>query len=290
MKPYQIAAQSHRSVDRPLQQSVLSKSVLVQLKSELQKSPWDEGTILKYMERDDVVATTYNLSTAIATLHVWSHRPNTEQVAKEVENLLLWLGTPPGFTVFLWLQDIPRRITADEWPSRRSVNGGWTIPHSNSIYVYREEEWDRVLIHESIHALGWDWDMATTSLPCWGVQGTFAPHLFEAWTECYAEWLYCAWHAIPWETQMAHQKAQALQVLARAKPIWNENTNVYAYYVLKAALAPHIAFLLPFQTGKTTDEKLFVLCNLVAEPLRLMTEEAKTVIPKSISMRMSVKK
>jgi hypothetical protein len=89
---------------------------------------------------------------------------------------------------------------------------------------------------------------------------------------------------------MAHQKDQALQVLARAKPVWDENTNVYAYYVLKAALAPHIAFLLPFQTGKTTQEKLFVLCNLVAEPLRLMTEEAKSVIPKPISMRMSLKK
>lgn len=243
------------------------------------------------MERDDVTETTYTLTTGI--VHIWSHKPNssdTYAVAKMVDRLLLWLGTPQGFTVFLWLQDLPRRIAADEWPSRSTVNGGWTIPNSNSIYVYREEEWDRVLIHETIHALGWDWEMEANPLPCWGVVGKFAPHLFEAWTECYAEWLYCAWHSIPWETQMAHQKIQALQVLARAKPVWDENTNVYAYYVLKAALAPHIAFLLSFQTGKTTQEKLFVLCNLVAEPLRRMTEEAQSVIAQPISLRMSFKK
>lgn len=183
--------------------------------------------------------------------------------------------------------DTLRRISETEWPSRLTVNGGWAVPNSNTIFVYREEEFERVLLHESIHALGWDWQVEPTPPPCWGVDGTLAPHLFEAWTECYAEWLLCAWKDIPWEKQMEWQRTQAAQILCRAPTPWNENTNTFAYYVVKAALAPHIEFLLPFQTGKTKEEKMFVLCGLVQEAIETMRIKAEQVQPISISLRMS---
>ena len=93
------------------------------------------------------------------------------------------------------------------------VNSGFAFPCSesasgglNHIYVYREEEWFKVLIHETIHAFGVDFasmstnDMAIdkairaldTAFP-----GVVAVHnanknricLFEAYTECWAEWI-----------------------------------------------------------------------------------------------------
>ena len=208
-------------------------------------------------------------------------------IAKEVDALLKWLGTPVGFTVYLWWRDDPRMLQASEWPSKRNVNGGWTVPGTNVVYVYRKEEYDRVLIHETIHAMEWDWKMPDTPLPCWGLEGgKTMPHLFEAWTELYAEWLWCGWHNVPWETQTQWQEYQATQILSRANKPWIENTNVFAYYVLKAALAPHIEFLWVFGNGITEEERYGVLCRLTSPELERLRKI--TVVPEPMSLRMSV--
>ena len=231
----------------------------------------------------------YDLPTAKATLYLWTHK-DPIPIADTVERLLLWLGVPENFNINLWMCDTPRKITETEWPSRLTVNGGWAVPNQPEIFVYREEEFERVLLHESIHALGWDWPMGPKPPPCWGMKGAhLAPHLFEAWTECYAEWLFCAWYNIPWNKQLAWQKTQALQILARAPSPWKEDTNVFAYYIVKAALSPHIEFLLPFQAGKTKEEKMFVLCELISTTIQSLRDEAQYISPLAISMRMSTK-
>jgi hypothetical protein len=242
--------------------------------------------IAAYLEKPQTKHYTYRLPTAKATLELWTDQ-DPIPITTTVERLLLWLGVPAEFKVNLVMCDTLRQIKADEWPSRHSVNGGYAVPKSNNIVVYRAEEYERVILHESIHALGWDWPMGPTPPACWDVDGTLAPHLFEAWTECYAEWLTCAYFDIPWAKQMAWQKTQALQILARAPTPWKEDTNVFAYYIVKAALAPHIEFLLPFQAGKTTEEKSFVLCGLIAKTITHLRTEAKTIKPKTISLRMS---
>lgn len=208
--------------------------------------------------------------------------------ATQANALLDWLGVPVGFMVFFWARNDPRILGVDEWPTRRNVNGGWAVPGSNQIVIYREEEWDRVLLHETIHALRWDWAMPSKPLPCWGFSGkdSLSPHLFEAWTELFAEWLWCAWHNVPWEKQRAWQDFQATQILARQSDIWKENTNIFAYYVLKAALAPYIEFLWAAGNGINTAERNYVLCHLVTPQLaRLKSIKAR---PQTISLRMTV--
>ena len=212
--------------------------------------------------------------------------------AQTVDALFNWLGTPPGFTITLFMRDDPRHIAADEWPSRRTVNGGWTTPGDKMIFVYRAEEYERVLIHETIHALNWDWEMDAKPLECWGLgeNARLAPHLMEAWTELYAEWLWCGWFNVPWEKQRAYMDAQARQVLARRRvsaDSWEENTNVFAYYVLKAALAPHLPFLWTFRNGTTAQERLYVLCGLVGPHLESLRAAAAHTTPTAISMRMT---
>lgn len=219
-----------------------------------------------------------------------THTPEeAPRIAEEVNALLEWLGVPTGFTVHLWWRDDPRRIEATEWPGKRTVNGGWAIPGQPNVYIYRSEEYDRVLLHETIHAMEWDWQMPETPLPCWGLgsEPTVQPALFEAWTELYAEWLWCGWHNQAWSRQREWQDYQAIQILARAPPRWSENTNIFAYYILKAALAPHIAFLWVFGNGITEQERQRVLCDLVEPELLRLRTEAAVAEPEALSMRMT---
>jgi hypothetical protein len=146
-----------------------------------------------------------------------------------------------------------------------------------------------------IHALEWDWKMPTRPLACWGLgdEAETSPALFEAWTELYAEWLWCAWTDTPWEKQRAWQKKQAVQILARqGTRVWSEDTSVFAYYVLKAALAPHIGFLLVHGNGDSTADRYALLCRLAAPELAAMRADAQpgkpVAKPKAISLRMTV--
>jgi hypothetical protein len=218
-----------------------------------------------------------------------NNETNILKIAEECEQLLSWLGVNTGFTVNLWLIDMPRYIKADEWPSKQTVNGGWTTPGTNEIFIYRKEEWDRVLIHEVIHAMEWDWEMPSSPPSCWGFEDgdIVYPHLFEAWTELYAEWLYTGWHDGSWIKQREWQDEQAVQVLCRKQTNWKEDTNIFAYYVLKACLAPHVAFLWAFQNGKYPIERSKVLCEIVKPALARLRKLAESTKPVGISMRMS---
>ncbi len=252
-------------------------------------SDWDEDQIGVFLSQPSTSQHAVDLPRGGKLLFVTQDTSTITAIAQQTDSLFSWLGTPPGFTLILFWRDDPRNIRYDEWPNRRSVNGGYTYPGSNNIIVYRQEEWDRVLLHETIHAMKWDWDVPATPLPCWGLgeNAKLAPHLFEAWTELYAEWLWCGWHNKSWYKQLAWMREQAVQILCRAPPSWRENTNIFAYYVLKAALAPHIAFLWGLQNGMNAEERSHILCDLVAAPLAEMRIVATQTKPKAISMRMT---
>jgi hypothetical protein len=257
-------------------------------------SDWDEGRILQHMKEAEMVEISLENNTYLRLCLKLQDSPKIQEIAGECNAILQWLGVPPGFRVYLWWIDWPRRIQKEEWPSRVSVNGGWAMKGNPEVFVYRIEEWQRVLIHETIHALEWDWHMPTKPLACWGLgeNAEVSPHLFEAWTELYAEWLFCGWFNIAWAKQRAWQDEQALQILARHRnnTDWKENTNIFAYYVLKACLAPHIAFVWSFGNGQNEEERYNVLCSLVQPRLKLLRELAKSVKPREICMCMTVPK
>lgn len=266
--------------------------MLANLRKQTQETNWDDGRIARFMDNSSAYQIDLDSNVRLHLFAEENDNDNLQTIANECNSILQWMQVKSGFTVNLWLLDWPRWIAKDEWPSRSSVNGGWTVKGSNTIFVYRKEEWQRVLIHETIHALGWDWSMPTQPLPCWGFteKDTLYPHLFEAWTELYAEWLYCGFYNRSWENQRAWQEEQALQILARAHtlPNWKEDTNIFAYYVCKACLAPHIAFLWAFRNGQTEDEFSFVLCGLVKPKLRELENRATQIVQRDISMRMSL--
>jgi hypothetical protein len=266
--------------------------VLHQEKKLHQSDGWDEGVILDFLKDPSTRCYTIDLTGGGKLTLFAQNTSDTQSLSQQTDALFRWLGVPHGFTLKLLWRNDPRTLAVGDWPSKRNVNGGFTYAGSNTIYVYRSEEWDRVLIHETIHALQWDWEMPANPLPCWEFKksDTLSPALFEAWTELYAEWLWCGWHNISWKRQRDWQDYQATQILSRAsaKESWNENTNVFAYYVLKAALAPHIAFLWIFGNGITESERNHVLCQLVMPTLSKL--RSTHVRPSALSLRMTVEK
>jgi hypothetical protein len=119
------------------------------------------------------------------------------------------------------------------------------------VHVYRREEAHKVLLHETIHALGLDVPHAILE----PIRDRFDaalrrrlwPHLGEAFTELYAEWLYAICSAKTkkqaaalWSAQLACSSKQAAQVWARIHDASDEDTNVFAYYILKWVLMQHL--------------------------------------------------
>jgi len=168
------------------------------------------------------------------------------------------------------------------------VNSGFAFPCSesasglNHIYVFREEEWFKVLIHETIHAFGVDFSVASdmvdkdtneairaldTAFP-----GVMAVHnadknricMFEAYTECWAEWIAILFrvhefskhnYKYIWKTDFVRHlelERQWSMLQASRMRAWYASdlmnmyhapTPVFAYYMLKSVLMYHcVAF------------------------------------------------
>lgn len=264
---------------------------------QIRETTWDDGVLRAFMSVDgNARICAWNIQHPGDEVH--THRlllivpadtpVDQKAIAVELGRLLGLLHPPRSFTTILWWRDDPRHLGATAWPTRREINGGWTVAGSSVICVYRSEEWTRVVLHEMIHALEWDWNMPFRKpLPCWNlpVGSRMMPAFFEAWTELLAEWLWCGFYGVDWRHQRAWQDMQARQILARHSvgTPWIENTSVFAYYVLKAALAPYMPTLW-FHVTQPTKE---VLCNWTAEPLQRLRDAARQTRPIAISLRMT---
>jgi hypothetical protein len=164
---------------------------------------------------------------------------------------MAWMSNRP-YVWFWWDHDWERLLPAQEEPGREHVNGGWAVPQVLEVHVYRREEALKVLIHESIHALGLDVDSAAVEPVRVQFEATLGrrlwPHLGEAYTELFAEWLWSVAAARSvtdaqrrWAYQVDCAAGQAAAIWARVRTSReDEDTNVFAYYVLKWVLMGHL--------------------------------------------------
>jgi hypothetical protein len=187
------------------------------------------------------------------TIHVVSDRP-WPALKKDLLfglQLLNWLSSRP-IVWYWWDQPWVRVLPANVDPGRDHVNGGWAIPGVLEVHVYRREEAHKVMLHECIHALELDVPHAATGPVRHQFEKEFGrslwPHLGEAFTELFAEWLWSIASASSlvdaikkWRYQLTCSERQAAQVWARIRDSReNENTNVFAYYVLKWVLMQNL--------------------------------------------------
>jgi len=237
-------------------------------RKEIQKTIWDNGIIAEFMSRPDTLLTF--IESRKYKLYVWVEITVDYKIILEEAGfcfrILAFLGAPDGFVVNWWRIDKPRILKPNEFPTRAEINGGWAYRGQPAVWIYRLEEWDRVLIHECVHALNWDVNPTAEVKTCLEniTGGTFSDALFEAATEFNAEWFWCLIHApesdktgVTWERQKRWQLNQAYKIIARnAGKKWEEDTSVFAYYVLKAALAANdFEFLLNWYSSVENPER-----------------------------------
>ena len=163
--------------------------------------------------------------------------------------LMNWMSATP-VVWYWWDQNQPRILPAFTLPGKIHVNGGWAVPGVPEVHVYRREEAHKVLLHEMIHALRMDIP-STLLVPVRAQFETLLgrklwPHLGEAYTEFFAEWL---WSLVApslreakkrWTYQLDCSKQQAIQIWTRIHGTdKDEDTNIFAYYILKWVLMEH---------------------------------------------------
>lgn len=186
------------------------------------------------------------------TIHVVSDRSHAALSADLATGLRLmaWMSHRP-IVWYWWDQPWTREVPAHVDPGRDHVNGGWAVPGILEVHVYRREEAHKVLLHESIHALGLDVPMDAI-VPVRAqfeaaLGRTLWPHLGECFTELFAEWLWSIADAQSlgdaarrWRYQLTCSEHQAAAVWARIHDATvAEDTNVFAYYILKWVLMQH---------------------------------------------------
>ena len=182
-------------------------------------------------------------------IHAVSDRP-LQIVLSELRiglRLMAWMSHQP-ITWYWWDQPWPRILPADIEPRREHVNGGWAVPGIREVHVYRREEAHKVLLHETIHALNLDVPISAVVPIRAQFEREFGrhlwPHLGEAYTELFAEWLWTIAGARSlvdsrkrWAHQLKCSETQAVAIWARIHDSKeDEDTNVFAYYVLKWVL------------------------------------------------------
>jgi len=165
--------------------------------------------------------------------------------------LMGWITKRP-VTWYWWDQPWVRHLPSGVEPGRDHVNGGWATPGVPEVHVYRREEAHKVMLHECIHALGLDVDEMKAAAQRPRFEAAFGrrlwPHLGEAYTELYAEFLWSIASssslkgaAEAWAHQGRCSEKQAAQVWMRVHDsTTDENTNIFAYYVLKWVLMQHL--------------------------------------------------
>ena len=176
--------------------------------------------------------------------------------------LLGWMTRRTAVTWYWWDQEWQRSLPSGQEPRKEHLNGGWAIPGIPEVHVYRREEAHKVMLHETIHALLLDVPPALVDGPRTEFEAILGrklwPHLGEAFTELYAEWLWSIAGARTlenakerWIYQLACSEDQAATIWARIRESkQDEDTNVFAYYILKWTLMKYtpIVLLSPAKT------------------------------------------
>jgi len=263
----------------------------------LQQQIWDDGAIYRFMTRADTRGLVIEDGIYKLICYIDCNETLILKEAAWAFRILRFLGAEPGFTITWWRIDKPRVLEPNMFPTRTEVNGGWAYKGAPAVWIFRLEEWDRVLIHECVHALNWDVIPSENVKICLekSIKGNLTDALFEAATEFLAEWFWCIIHSSEndfsgqtWIKQKEWQLTQSYMILARRDQKWSEDTSVFAYYVLKSALAQEDEdFLIDWHSGKADPERWCIIWESYKKVFYHKAELYKNSVMKKISMRMT---
>lgn len=237
---------------------------------ELTSSPYQLPQVRSFLEK---ATQHFRFTIGSITLHVicsTSHEISEallKRIMKRVQCLSSIYSIRP---LEFWLIpcDIPKTMPLPhEHVSQKHMNGGYTYPSNGKIYIYRLEEFPKVMLHETLHHSPMDtriwnakslhalysffnisWDQcpvncSTNILPNEAV--------VETWAEVYQLVFMSMEMGVPfkllWEKELQSAILQTAKLLKFQKdhtPVWKETTHAFSYIVLRSILLWNIdAFL-----------------------------------------------
>lgn len=158
------------------------------------------------------------------------------------------------FNIHISLPNYPRFLPSKkENFDSKHVNGGFTIPDGNNIYIFRKDEYSKVIIHEFIHHINiinnslfnlnqyhinllkkkFNISNQTLLLPAEGV--------VEFWTTIYNTIFISIEYNFSFKLlikkEIDFSIYQIFKIINNYKsPIWKEGTNVFSYFFIKTIL------------------------------------------------------
>lgn len=155
----------------------------------------------------------------------------------------------------IWIPCAARRHmpAAGELMAAEHINGGYTYMNGDTIYIYRYEEFAKVLIHEILHHTYFD--AGRLNWPVDELRRVFniAPEtplvpneaVVETWAELFQLIFISIETEIPLETlieaEANHALCQTAKLLAHAGAApWRERTNAFSYIVFRTIFLCHL--------------------------------------------------
>jgi hypothetical protein len=226
--------------------------------------------IIDYIERTPAEKLTFKGETPIhyeTIFYCYGETIPLEDLQRQMKCVIWWLSTIRKYaerkcdTLLLEVFLTPFEKTLPESGPLSSINcnTGFSArcDYGKTITIYREEEWFKVFIHETIHYFGLDFAYSQTPSVRASLKSMFciSPEiqLYETYTEFWAEiiviLIYSNLHSTNLSTIIRKQKkyslGQARKVLesqgftysqiivpCTSAKSYTENTNAFAYYVL----------------------------------------------------------
>lgn len=322
------------------------------LRSELVSSQFSLPEAAKYLDKCKYVTTVQHVgpnrdcTKPLVTCHVLSRTTNyvdvpprllLEKVVRRIVATIALFDIRKRFV--FWLVPCPSNRS---FPSRgqvmpKHINGGFTYVHSDmvsgdaevvngvtevpevNIYIYRLEEFPKVMLHETLHHSRIDTHQQWAISEIDALKKHYNIHhstIFlpnEAIVEAWAVIMHTAFLAIEfhmpfdtlWQKELEWMRLQASRLIAyqyrgssqhHPHRMWRETTNSYCYIVLKALLLERASEFVAFAVAtnqNSSDIKAFVMKALLSSspsssPKDIFPWRTETAAATPKTMRMTV--
>lgn len=192
--------------------------------------------------------------------HIYSQNSPKKKLVKIKESykqaccLCKYFGLSKNFNIHLVLAPHKRLFPAmKKLINVENINGGFTSVTGNDIYVFREEEFPKVILHELLHhspVHSEEWTKYQTDKLKLAFKISPVMRLVpnEAVVEVFATIIHCIFVSIVYKqplekiinTEIHHSMLQSNKFLAKQRQLpsalWNEYTNSFCYIVFKTIM------------------------------------------------------
>lgn len=299
------------------------KIVATKLNEKLKNKIYEEIKSSKYGESiTEYVKTCYNISSftypnvaTINVIHCDNSSPSISIVIRTLKRIysLIKLLNINKELVFYLLPTPYNRLfpNKNEKVNVEHINGGYTYPMGNQIYIFRWEEFPKVMLHETIHhslidtGISWNYDDMMLLYKKLNIDASGCPNncstqlipneaIVETWAEIYHMKFLEYEYGFSFKRMLEQEKKwsiiQAKRILKHQGefyPLWKEGSHSYSYMVIRSAILWNITEFqklnIPYNTTILTRFILISMSNT-----KFINALKKIEIPKHNSFRMTL--